>query len=36
MNMDYADAVATKCLESILGYSLTTYKPEEKESVTKI
>jgi hypothetical protein len=24
-DMEYADEVATKCLESILGYSLSTY-----------
>jgi hypothetical protein len=33
MNMEYADDVATKCLEHILGYSLSTYKPHEVTAI---
>lgn len=35
-DMEYADEVATKCLESILGYSLSTYQPNEVEAVGNI
>jgi hypothetical protein len=36
MNMEYADEVATKCLEHILGYSLSTYKPTEVNAINDI